>query len=123
MSECSGESHTPAHTHKFPKLVQLLRTSQSCRRSTSQTTIQRTRVPDHHGRLQFCAGRTSKELFTILDMLDIALGMIAAISVEEKEPATYVVSAVGEHLRAWRRKKVIFRIDGEPAIRAIGVAI
>ena len=64
-----------------------------------------------------------KELFTILDMLDIVLGMMAAISVEEKGPATYVVSAVVEHLRAWGRKKVIFRIDGEPAIRALGVAI
>ena len=28
------------------------------------------------------------------DMLDVALGMMAAISVEEKEPATFVVSAV-----------------------------
>ena len=63
------------------------------------------------------------ELFTILDMLDVALGMMAAISVEEEGPATYVVSAVVEHLRAWGRKKVIFRIDGEPAIRALGVAI
>ena len=40
-----------------------------------------------------------------------------------KGPATFVVSAVVEHLRAWGRKKVIFRIDGEPAIRALGVAI
>ena len=56
-------------------------------------------------------------------MLDVALGMMAAIRVEEKGPATHVVSAVLEHLRAWRRKKVIFRIDGEPAIRALGVAI
>ena len=47
------------------------------------------------------------ELFTILDVLDVALGMMAATSVEEKEPATYVVSAVVEHLRAWGRKKVI----------------
>ena len=63
------------------------------------------------------------ELFTILDMLDVALGMMAAISVEEKWPATYVVLAVVEHLRAWGRKKVSFRIDGERAIRALGVAI
>ena len=63
------------------------------------------------------------ELFTILDMLDVALDMMAAISVEEKVPATYVVSAVVEHLRAWGLKKVILRIDGEPAIRALGVAI
>ena len=62
-------------------------------------------------------------LFTILDMLDVALGMMAAISVEEKVPATCVVSAVVEHLRAWRRKKVIFCMDGEPAIRALCVAI
>ena len=60
------------------------------------------------------------ELFTILDMLDFALGMKAGISVEEKGPATYVVSAVVEQLRAWGRKKVIFRIDG---IRVLGVAI
>ena len=60
------------------------------------------------------------ELFTILDMSDVALG---TISVEEKGPATHVVSAVVEHLRAWGRKKVIFRIDGESAIRALGVAI
>ena len=64
-----------------------------------------------------------KELFTILDMLDIALGMMAAISVEEKGPATHVMPAVVEHLRAWGRKKVVLRIDGEPAIRALGVAI
>ena len=38
------------------------------------------------------------ERFTILDMLDVALGMMAATSVEEKGPATYVVSAVVEHL-------------------------
>ena len=63
------------------------------------------------------------ELCTILDMLDFPLGMMAALSVEEKEPSTYVVSAVVEHLRAWGRKKVIFRIDGEPAFRALGVAI
>ena len=61
------------------------------------------------------------ELFTILDMLDVALGMMAGISVEEKGQAACVVSAVVEHLRAWRRKNVIFRIDGEPAIRALGV--
>ena len=63
------------------------------------------------------------ELFTILDMLDVALGMMAAISVEEKGPSAYVVSAVVEQFRAWGRKKVIFRIDREPAIRALGVAI
>ena len=41
------------------------------------------------------------ELCTILNMLDVALGMMAAISVEEMGPATYVVSVVVEHLRAW----------------------
>ena len=45
--------------------------------------------------------------------------MMAAITVEEKEVATYVVLALIEHLRAWGRKKVTFRIDGEPAIRAL----
>ena len=53
-SECSGESRARAHAHEFPQLVQPLRASQSRRRSTSQTTIQRTKVPDHHGRLLFC---------------------------------------------------------------------
>ena len=57
------------------------------------------------------------------NMLDVALGMMAAICVEEQGPGTYVVSAVVEHLRAWGRKKVIFHIGGEPAIRALGVAI
>ena len=28
------------------------------------------------------------ELYTILDMLDVDLGIMAAVSVEEKEPAT-----------------------------------
>ena len=58
-----------------------------------------------------------------MDVLDVALGMMAAISVEGKRPATYVVSAVVGHLRAWGRKKVIFRIDGEPTTRALGVTI
>ena len=71
----------------------------------------------------FMQDTPGRELFTILDMLDVALGMTAALSVEEKGPATYVVSAVVEHWRAWGRKKVTFRIDGEPAIRALGVAI
>ena len=57
-SERSGESHARALTHKFPKLVQLLRASKRRQRPTSQTTMQRTRVPDHHGRLLFFAGRT-----------------------------------------------------------------
>ena len=43
------------------------------------------------------------ELFTILDMLDVALGMMAAISVEEKGPSTYGVSAVvGDFPHRWR---------------------
>ena len=66
----------------------------------------------------FVQDAPGKELFTILDMLDVAPGMMA-----EQGPAAHVVSAVVEHLRAWRRKKVIFRIDGEPAIRALCVAI
>ena len=49
--------------------------------------------------------------------------MMAAISVEEKGHATYDVSVVVEHLRAWGRKKVVLRIDGESAIRALGMAI
>ena len=60
------------------------------------------------------------ELFTILDMLDVALGMMGAISVEEKASD---LRTVVDHLRALGRKKVIFRIDDEPAIRALGVAI
>ena len=70
----------------------------------------------------FMQDALGSELFTILDMLNV-LGMMAGISVEEKGPATHVVSAVVEHLPAWGRKKVIFRIDGEPAMRALGVAV
>ena len=75
--ECSGGG-TRLLTRSFPKPVQLLRASQSRRRSTTQTTKRRTRVPDHHG---------GKELCTILDMLDVVLGMMAAICMEEKGPA------------------------------------
>ena len=107
-------AHELTHT-SFRNWCTYLRASLSCGRSTSQTTTKRDRVSDHHGGLLLCAGCT-------LDMLDVALGMMAAISVEEKEPATCVVSAVVEHLGAWGRKKVIFRIDGEPAIRVLGVA-
>ena len=45
---------------------------------------------------------------------------MAAVSVEEKGPATYIVSGT---LASTGRKEVIFRIDGERAIRALGVAI
>ena len=119
MVQSGRESYARAHAHEFPQLVQLLRASKSRGRSTSQTTTKSARVPDHHGGLLLYGS----ELFTILDMLDVALGMMAAIRVEEKGPATCVVSAVVELWRAWGRKKVIFRIDGEPAIRALGVAI
>ena len=40
-SKSSGEGHARAHVHEFPKLVQLLRASQSCLRSTSQITTQK----------------------------------------------------------------------------------
>ena len=63
----------------------------------------------------FVQDAPGEKLFTILDMLDVPCS--------KKEPATYVVSAVVEHLRAWGRKQVIFRIDAERAIRALGVAI
>ena len=49
--------------------------------------------------------------------------MMAAISVQEKGRATFLVLAVVQHWRSWGRMKVIFRIDGEPAIRVLGVAI
>ena len=40
----------------------------------------------------FMQDAAGSELFTILDIADVALGMTAAISVEDKGPATYVVS-------------------------------
>ena len=67
----------------------------------------------------FMQDAPGSELFTILDMLDVALGMMAAISVAEKGPATHEVSPVVEYLRACRRKKVICRIDGEKAPRTL----
>ena len=115
-----AEKAARAHAHEFPQLVQLLRASQSRGRFT--ITL-RARVPIIMADCCFMQDATGSELCTILDMLDVALGMMAAISVEEKGPATNVVSAVVEHLLAWAREKVIFRIDGEPAIRALGVAI
>ena len=64
-----------------------------------------------------------KELLTTLDMLEVALGKMAAISVEEKGPAPREVSEVVEHLRVWRRRKAILRMDGETAIRSLELAI
>ena len=69
-----------------------------------------------------CRDAPGKQLSTLLDVLDTALGMTAAISVEEQGPPTFVGTAVVGHFRAWRRQKVIFRIGGEPAICAPGVA-
>ena len=62
----------------------------------------------------FVQDAPGKELFTILVMLDVALGMMAAISGGGKGT---------EHLRACGRKKVVLCIDGELAIRALGVAV
>ena len=58
--------HELTHTHRFPKLVQVLRASQSRRRSTSQTTIQGSRVPGHHGRLLFsCRTHQTSQLVRV----------------------------------------------------------
>ena len=59
----------------------------------------------------------------VVDMLEVALGLMAGCSVEEKVPASYVVSEVLELLRSWERKKVIFHIDSKLGIRALGWAI
>ena len=72
----------------------------------------------------FVQDAPGSELFTILDMLDVASRHDGSNQRGGKGASYFdVVSAVVEHLRARGRKKVIFRIDGEPAIRALGVAI
>ena len=101
-SECSGEGHARDHTHKFPKF---------CAATVWEPEPQTIHITDNPTKNQssrsswpttaFVQDAPGKELFTILDMLDVAFGMMEAISVEEKGPATYVVSAVVEHLRAW----------------------
>ena len=117
--------------HRKPRTISRTRVSTTGAATSCELELLTIHITDNHTKSQSSRSTTAlcrmhlpgSGLFTILDMLDVALGMMAAISVEEKGPATYVVSAVLEHLRAWRRKKVIFRIDGEPAIRALGVAI
>ena len=66
----------------------------------------------------FVPDAPGKELFTFLDMLDIALGMMEAISVEEK--GTCDIRSLGG---ARTSASVGTNIDGEPAIRAVGVAM
>ena len=98
----AAEKATHELTHTFPKLV----AATAC--EPEPQTIHITDNPHKEPEFLiimadycFVQDAPGKELFTILDMLDVALGMMAAISVEEKGPATYVVSAVVEHLRAW----------------------
>ena len=123
-SESSGEGHARAHSHKFEKLVQLYCVRAKAADDPHHRQLHKEpEVPIIMADYCFMQDSPGGELFTFLDILDVALGMMAAISVEEKGPSTYVVSAMVEHLRAWGRKKVIFRIDGEPAIRALGGAI
>ena len=107
----AAEKATHELTHTSFRNGAVLRASQSRERST-QTTIQRTRASCPT--IVLCRTHQARSCLP---------SWTAAIGVEETEPATYVVSAVVEHLQAWGRKKVIFRIDGEPAIRALGVAI
>ena len=57
-SKSRKESCARANAHEFPQLVQPLRASKSRGRSTSQTTTQRARVPDHHGGPLLYAGCT-----------------------------------------------------------------
>ena len=114
------------------KLRKSSRTRVSATGQLLRAELRTIHITDNHTKSQsspivadyyFLQDAPGSELITILDMLDVALGMMAAISMGENGPATYVVSAVVEHLRFWGRKKVIFRIDGEPATRALGIAI
>ena len=104
-----GPNAAEKATHELtPTSLQLLRASQSRRRSTSQTTTQRNRVPDHHGRLLFCAGRTRQ-------------GVVHHPGWQQsvwRKGASYTRSLGGR-----RTLESMVRIGGEPAIRALGVAI
>ena len=118
-SECSGEGHARASPSSF-------RIWCICCVQTIHITDKPYKEPEFPIIMAdncIVQDAPGKELCTILGKLNVALGMMAATSAEEKGPATYVVSVVVEHLRAWGRKKVTFRIDCEPAIRALGVAI
>ena len=66
----------------------------------------------------FVQDAPGEELFTILDVSRHDGGT----HLEEKGLATNV-SVGGGRTSTWGRKKVVLRIDGEPAIRALGVAI
>ena len=80
-------------------------------------------LKDHHGRLLLSAGRTRQGVVHNPGHVERCSRHDGGNQRGGNGPATHIVSVVVEHLRAWGRKKVIFRIDGEPAIRALGVAI
>ena len=99
-SECSGEGHARGHPHEFPKWCSYCVRARAADDPHHRHTHKEQEFPIIMADYCFMRDAPGKELFTILDMLDIALNMMAAIIVEDKELVTYVVSAVVEHLRA-----------------------
>ena len=118
------KARTSSRTHKFPKLVlatacepepQTIHiTDNTCTTNQSSRSSWPTAV--------LCRTHQTSELFTILDTLDIARH--DGGNQRGGKGAGYIRSlGGGRTLTSLGRKKVIFRIDGEPAIRALGVAI
>ena len=99
-SKSGRERYARAYAHEFPQLVQLLRAGAADDPHHRQPHKE-PEFPIIMAEYCFMQYAPGSELFTILDMLDVGFGMMAEISVEEKGPATYVVSAVVPHLRAW----------------------
>ena len=79
-SECSAESHARAHTHRFPKLVQLLRARAADDPHHRQPYME-PEFPVIMADYCFRAGRTRQG---VVHHPGHALGMMAAVSVEEK---------------------------------------
>ena len=96
LEECSGEGHARAHTHAQ---VSEIGAATAC-----EPELQTVHITDNATKNQ--SSRSSwpdapgKELFTILDMLDVCSRNDGGSQRGEKGSATCVVSAVGEHLRA-----------------------
>ena len=97
-----------ADPQEFPKLVQLLLTSQSRRRPHHRKPYKEPEFPIIMADCCFAQDAPGMVLFTILDMLDIPVGMMAAFSVEEVSS----VAVVGQTLR----------MDPEPLRRKIPTA-
>ena len=63
------------------------------------------------------------DLYTILNVLHIGMGITLPISVREKGPIEYAIKSIVDNVADWGVKDVVLRTDGEPAITALAVAV